>query len=216
MVLIASGGNRLDEMERKRSANRRSPWTALLAAALAICPAFGSSCGAGIYDGLGGAQVTKTITSDGGVLVLGQARLVMGPGTFAAPTEVTLRRIPAIAHAGAYGPVFQVDVPSSNVFRQDATFELQVPSIGANQPSLALGALDPTLSLDVQQWVPVFGSGLDASQSLLTGSIPGLSTMTTIQLGAVVSCPPTTACPAGQACNSGACQVCPTGSPCPS
>ena len=215
-MLIASGGNRLDEMERKRCANRRPAWTALLAAVVGMCPAFGSSCGAGIYDGLGGAQVTKTITSDGGDVVLGQARLVIGPGTFAAPTQVTLRRIPAIAHAGAYGPVFQLDVPSANIFRQDATFELRVPSIGANQPSLVLGSLDPSLSLDVQQWVPVSGSGLDASQSLLTGPIPGLSTMTTIQLGAIVRCPPTTACPAGQACNSGACQMCPTGSPCPS
>ena len=187
-----------------------------MVAAVGISPVFGSSCGAGIYDGLGPAQVTETITSDGGDVVLGQARLVIGPGTFAAPTEVTLRRIPAIAHAGAYGPVFQVDVPSANVFRQDATFILRVPSIGANQPALALESLDPTLALALQQWVPVSGSGLDSTQTLLSGSIPGLSTMTSIQLGAVVRCPPTTTCPAGQTCNSGACQVCPTGSPCPS
>ena len=216
MMLIASGGNRLDEMKRKSSTNRRPARTALLAAALGICPALGSSCGAGIYDGYGAAQVTKTITGDGGELVLGQARLAIGPGTFDAPTQVTLRRIPIIAHVGAYGPVFEVDVPSANDFHQDPTFELRVPSIGANQPNLALGSLDPTLSLAFQQWVPISSSVLDASQTLLTGPIPGLSSTTTIQLGAIVTCPPTTTCPARQACNSGACQACPTSSPCPS
>jgi len=172
-------------------------------------------CG-GIYDGAGQATVTKTITSDGGTIVLGQAVLVIGLGTFNGPTQVTLRRLPTVAHAGAYGPVFQISVPNADLFRQDATLELMVPFIGNNQPDLVLGALDPSLPLAQQQWTPITDSRIDPALKVVTASVQGLSSRTIIDIGAVVRCPASVPCPAGQACNSGACQQCPTGSPCPS
>jgi hypothetical protein len=175
-----------------------------------------AGCGPGIYDGAGQITVTETITSDGGKIIVGQAVLVMGTGTFNAPTQVTLRRLPGIAHAGAYGPVFEISVPGPDLVRQDATLELMVPFVGDNQSSLVLGALDPGLSLEVQQWTPISDSGIDPTLTRVTGKVQGLTTKTTIDIGAVVKCPAAVPCPAGQACNSGACQQCPTGSPCPS
>jgi hypothetical protein len=202
-------------MDRKRLATWLPAWAAILATGVGACPAMLAGCGAGVYDGLGRTQVTKIIPIDGGNVVLGQARFTIGTNTLDVPTEVILSRIPTIAHTGAYGPVFQIDVPSGSVFHQDATFELTVDSIGANQPTLTLGSLDGSQSLAIQQWVPISGSVLNSNQTQLTGSIHRLASMTALQLGAIVKCPPTTTCPAGQACNSGACQQCPTGSTCP-
>ncbi len=171
-------------------------------------------CGAGVFDGQGNASLTVVLDSRGGDVVLGQAHLSVGPGTFNAPTAVTLRRIPAVQHAGAYGPVFEIAVPAPNLIRQDPILELEVPFIGPNQPSLALGALDPGQSLPIQQWVPVSDSTLDPGQGLVRGSVQGLSAVSVLQFGAVVKCPAVASCPSDQACNSGACQQCPTGSPC--
>ena len=182
-----------------------------------VAAGFGLSlgCGSGIYDGTGATQVTKTVGRDGDTLVLAQARLLISPGTLASPTAVTLRRIPKVAHAGAYGPVFELSVPGRNLFLQDPTLDLMVPFIGANQGDLALGSLNPSLSLALQQWVPISVSQIDANLTLLTAPAQGFSTADTLDFGAVVRCPPTVPCPSGQTCSSNACQACPTGTPCP-
>jgi len=184
---------------------------ALVAAGLGL----GLGCGSGIYDGTGTTQVTKTVGRDGDTLVLAQARLLIDPGTLDSPTPVTLRRIPTIAHAGAYGPVFELAVPGTNLFRKDPTFELLVPFIGANQGDLALGSLNPGLSVAQQQWVPISVSQIDANLTMLTAPAQGFSTAATLDFGAVVRCPPTVPCPSGQTCSSNACQACPSSTSCP-
>jgi hypothetical protein len=173
------------------------------------------ACGAGIRDGRGPIEVTGTVDRNGGTIVLGQASLVMGPGSLDVPTQVTLRRLPSVEHIGAYGPVFEIVIPSPDVFVNDPTLVLHVPNIGANQRSLSLGYLDPTLTLDLQQWIAINGCSLDSTQSILSGPVQGFKTTTVLRFGAVVKCPPVAGCPHGQACNSGACQQCPTGATCP-
>lgn len=184
---------------------------AALVAGLGLC----LGCGSGLYDGKGETQVTKSVDVDGATLVLAQAQLVIGPGTFDSATLVTLRRIPALAHAGAYGPVFEVAVPSANLFRQDPELELKVPDIGPNQIDLAIGVLDPSLSLAEQQWVPISSSQIDPTLTILAAPVQGFANLDRLDFGAVVRCPPTVPCPSGQTCNSGACQACPTGATCP-
>jgi hypothetical protein len=157
--------------------------------------------------------ISRVVDENGAELFLDEARLTIGPGTFREPTLVTLCKILVIDHTGAYGPVFEISVPAPGLFRQVAKLTLQVPFIGANQAVLALGTLDPGLSLAAQQWVPVSDSTLSPDQTSVTGSVTGFGNANVLQYGAVVRCPPTV-CPSGQACNAGACQQCPTGSVC--
>jgi hypothetical protein len=145
---------------------------------------------------------------------LDQATLVIGPGTFRDPTPVCLRELPTIAHTGAYGPVFVVSVPSSGLFHQDAKLTLQVPSIGANQANLVLGALDPSRSAPDQQWYPAQYSTLSPDQTSITGSVTGLNTASVYRYAVVLQCSLTAQCRSGEACNSQVCQQCPTSSVC--
>jgi hypothetical protein len=184
------------------------------AAILAVAMGCGLTCGAGIYDGKGSAEITRLIDRAGGEISLGQARLLIGPGVLLDPTPVTLRRLPSVAHSGAYGPVFELQLPAPALFQHDPTLELLVPNIGANQASLTLGVLDPSLPPDVVQWVPISGARLDPTQTLVQGPVQGFASRSVLQFGAVVRCTQVTLCPEGQACNSGACQQCPAGS-CP-
>jgi hypothetical protein len=157
--------------------------------------------------------VSRVVDDNGADIYLDEAKLSIGPGTFREPTLVILRKFLSVDHVGAYGAVFEISVPSPGLFRQDAKLTLQVPPIGANQPNLVLGTLDPGLSLAAQQWVPVSLSALSPDQTSVTGSVTGFGNASILQYGAVVRCP-STVCPSGQACNAGACQQCPTGSSC--
>jgi hypothetical protein len=162
----------------------------------------------------GNDETSKTVDKNGDDLYLAEAHLIIGPGTFASPTRVTIRRIPSISYAGAWGPVFEISVPSRGLFRQVAKLVLQVQDIGANQPNLALGTLDPSLALADLQWIPVADSSLNAEQTQVSGSVTGFGNASVLQYAAVVQCTQTPTCPSGQACNAGACQQCPTSSPC--
>jgi hypothetical protein len=195
-----------------RAPQRQANLTAI--ATVAMCCALG--CGPGIHSSLGvgvsTTETTRVIDRNGDTITLAQATLVLGPGTVTDPTPITLRQIPSIAHSGAYGPIFEISVPAPNLLAQDPLLELRVPDIGANQMNLVLGVLDPSLPLDAVQWIPISGSRLDTSVPAVIGPVQGFTSTSTLQFGAVVRCPAPAGCPAGQACNSGACQQCPTGS----
>jgi hypothetical protein len=164
-----------------------------------------------------GSAIQKIVDDTGAELILDEARLTIGPGTFQTPTLVTLRKLASIDHSGARGPVFEIAVPGIGLFRQVAKLTLQVQSIGANQQYLALGWLDPSQSVAVQQWVPASDSRLSADQTSVTGSVTGFGSASVLQYSAVVSCttPGVVQCQSGEACNAGACQQCPTGGVCP-
>jgi hypothetical protein len=159
-------------------------------------------------------QTSKTVDRNGDDIYLAEAHLIIGPGTFINPTLVTLRRIPSITYAGAWGPVFEISVPAPALLRQDAKLVLQVQDIGANQPNLALGSFDPGRAPVDQQWVPVSDSGLNPEQTEVSGPVTAFGNASVVLYAAVVRCTQTPSCPSGQACNAGACQQCPTSSPC--
>jgi hypothetical protein len=160
-------------------------------------------------------MVTQTVDNNGAELYLDGAHLSMPPGVFRFPTQVTIEIIPSIEHAGAYGPVFQISLPAPSLIRQVPTLTLSVPSIGANQPSVVLGVLDPSLPRDAQQWTPAQNSVLSADQQSVSGLVTAFGNASLVYYAVVVGCPPVTTCPSGQSCNSGTCQQCPTSSPCP-
>jgi hypothetical protein len=161
-----------------------------------------------------GDSVSKTVDKTGADISLGEARLIIYGGTFPTPVKVSMRRIPSVPYAGAWGPVFEISVPSAGLFRQDAKLVLQVQPIGANQPNLVLGSLDPNVQFVDQQWIWVSDSSISADQTQVSGSVSGFGVANVLQYAAVVRCTQTATCPSGQACNSAVCQQCPTSSPC--
>jgi hypothetical protein len=164
--------------------------------------------------------VVQTFDANGGPLTLGPATLIIAPGTFKDGTsvQISIRQIESIAHAGAYGPVFEISVPDPHLFRQMPKLTLQVPDLGTNQsflPYIAIGTLDPSKSLADQQWVPAYDSSLSSDQTSVSGSVTDFENLTVVQFGVVVGCPSAMMCPSHQACNSSACQQCPTLTDCP-
>ena len=164
--------------------------------------------------------VVQTFDANGGPpLTLGSATLTIAPGTFKDPVQIKIRQIGSIEHTGAYGPVFEISVPAPHLFRQTPLLTLQVPDLSPNQsflPYAALGTLDPSKSLADQQWVPTEtdGSSLSSDQKSVSGSVTDFDNLTVVQFGVVIGCP-TMTCPSHQACNSSACQQCPTLTNCP-
>jgi hypothetical protein len=174
----------------------------------------------GIDLGDGGVFTQKVVGNAGADLILDGATLHIGPGTIPQGSSVlvTLRELPSIDHKGAYGPVFEISVPSAGLFRQAPTLTLPLPlspSIGTNQQYLALGMLDPSQSAAIQQWVPVSDSRQSADQTSVTGSVTAFGNASVLDYSLVVNCTtPGIQCRAHEACNGGACQQCPTGSQC--
>jgi hypothetical protein len=183
---------------------------AWIAAGLGLC----SGCGKGIHDGRGEWTIATTIDSSGDTILLDQARLSISPGTFDVPTLVTIRRLPGFTHEGAYGPVFEITIPKPGDFHQQPRMELRVQAIGSNQKNLVLGWLDPNLEPAKQQWVPISGSSINATLTLVSGPVQGFESTNVLLFGAIVKCPPSVPCPSGQACSSNACQKCAAGAPC--
>ncbi len=160
-------------------------------------------------------SVTKTFDANGGTLTLGPATLTIGPNSFKDRTsvQVTMRRIESIAHTGAYGPVFEITVPAAHLFRQTPRLTIQVPDLGPNQsflPAAAHGTLDPSRA-PAEQWIVAYDSTLASDQKSVSGSVTDFENLTVVQFSVVLRCLPTDlGCPAHQACNSTACQQCPT------
>jgi len=167
-----------------------------------------------------GEEITVVVDVNGAEIDLPpaqpQAHLSIGPGTFRGPTPVTMRIVHSAQHLGGYDPMVEISVQSAGLFRQDAILTIAVPNIGANQPSLVLGTIDPTVSPADQQWIPIQGSSLStdqsSGQSSVTGPVSEFATANDLLFSAVIKCPPVTTCPQHQTCNSGACQQCPTSS----
>jgi hypothetical protein len=173
-----------------------------------------------VCDGGNPADNVQTFDSNGGRLTLGSATLTIAPGTFKDGTsvQICIRQIESIAHTGAYGPVFEISVPVPHLFRQTPLLTLQVPDLSPNQsflPYIALGTLDPSKSLADQQWVPASESSLSSDQKSVSGSVTDFENLTVVQFGVIVGCPSAMMCPPHQACNSSACQQCPTLTNCP-
>jgi hypothetical protein len=160
-------------------------------------------------------SVTRTFDANGGTLALGPATLTIGPNSFKDGTsvQVTMRRIESITHTGAYGPVFEITVPAAHLFRQTPRLTIQVPDLGPNQsflPAAALGTLDPSRA-PAEQWIVAYDSILASDQKSVTGSVTDFENLTVVQFAVVLRCLTTDlGCPEHQACNSTACQQCPT------
>ncbi len=159
--------------------------------------------------------ISQLVDLNGAVLTLGEATLTIGSGTFRDPTQVTLRKLLSIEYAGAYGPVFEISVPSAGLFRAVAklTLKTPVPPIGA-QANLVLGTLDPSLSLADKQWIWVTDSSLSPDQTSVTGSVTGFGNASVLDFAVILRCAQTADCRSHEACNAGVCQQCPTSSVC--
>jgi hypothetical protein len=153
---------------------------------------------------------------NGLVLTFGDATLTIGAGTFQSQVQVTLRKRLFIDYAGAYGPVFEIEVPAAGLFRKVPKLTLKTPGppILPNQANLVLGTLDPNLSLANQQWVWVSDSSLSADQMSVTGSVTGLGNASLLDYAVVLRCADQSECRSGEGCNAGVCQQCPTVSGC--
>jgi len=171
----------------------------------------------------GATTITQTFGDTGGSLELGEAQLTMAPGSFAkgSSVAVTMTRIPAISRAGAVGPVFEISILRSGLFRQDPTLTVAIqPSVAAaagnNLQALVLGAFDPNAALTDQHWVPVSGSTFNPNPPSVTGSVTGFGTAAVLQFAAVIKCSPgVTTCPSGQNCSiGGACNQCSASTEC--
>jgi hypothetical protein len=169
-----------------------------------------------VYDGdsPGDETVSKTFDANGGTLTLPPATLTIGPNSFKDRTSVlvTMRRIESITHTGAYGPVIEITVPAAHLFRQTPRLTIQVPDLGPNQsflPSAALGTLDPSRA-PAEQWIVAYDSTLASDQKSVSGSVTDFENLTVVQFAVVLRCPTDLGCPVHQACNSTACQQCPT------
>jgi hypothetical protein len=159
---------------------------------------------------------TWDVSPNGAVLTLGDATFTIGAGTFQSPVQVTLCKRLTIDYAGAYGPVFEIEVRSTGLFRKDAQLRLKTPGppILPNQANLVLGTLDPSLALANQQWVWVSDSSLNADQTSVTGSVTGFGNASVLDYAVVLRCTDQSECRSGEACNAGVCQQCPTVSGC--
>jgi len=204
-------------------------------AALVAC-ALGLSCGSGLRDTNQQGAVTQTIASDGGRIVLMEATLQFQAGSVDNPSKpIILRRYPSVEHAGAVGPVFELEVPWAGFLTKDPTLNILASADVVHSTdveehkNMVIGYLAPGLT-DVQ-WVPDSTApdnepGCLDLESNICGPVQSLEfinpgnlgdagvTTKVLQLAIVQKCKKTEECPKGLACNSLACQKCPLGSPC--
>jgi hypothetical protein len=205
----------------QRGLSTKWPWrvTAVLAVAMVL------SCGTGIRDGEGDLYVRKTVGPAGGQLVLGEATVDVWQDCLASPTPITLRRYATIDHSGAVGPVFEIQVPTPDTFKNDPRIGITTSAVVADNSASKIGFLVPGVANE--QWVPdskpasppCFPPVVCGPVQILEFTNPGGTndpalTTTRLQFAIVTQCQSTGNCSASQACNSGACQECPTGALC--
>ena len=196
-------------------------------AALVACAA-GFSCGTGIRDNSYEGAVTQKIGPEGGQIALMEGTLDILPDCLGVSTPITLRRYPSIKHTGAIGPVFEIQVPEPGTFTHDPVIEILLPSEVATDPKKAyeMGLLVP----GVDQWFPIttlLSSDFTCPSANACGDLQineftspdggqdkNITETTVLQFAIVQSCLETKECLKGLACNSHACQECPTGSIC--
>jgi hypothetical protein len=164
-------------------------------------------------------STSKTLDRQGGKIQLAELTLDVWLDCLASTAMITVRRYPGIGHAGAIGPVFEIEVPSPSAFINDPQISI---AISADMPacdSCTIGFLVP--SLTNQQWVPDSPASPPTCPSgvvcgpLQKGTYFDNNT-TIVQFAIVKPCPSGSSgdCGPKQACNAGACQQCPTGGYC--
>lgn len=174
------------------------------------------SCGTGIRDGDGYVYVTKTIGPEGGQIVLQEATLDVPSASLNEPKSITMHRFQTIDHAGAVGPVFEIQIPTPDIFNIDPQIGIVTSDATAHNPASAIGYLHPGIS--GEQWVP------DSQQSLpgclpptVCGSVQsgefsapggGMPPTTKLDFAIVTQCAVTADCQVNQTCSSLACQQC--------
>ncbi len=206
-------------MERRVSTIRFCAIAACLAGGAAI------SCGTGIHDGRGEVFATSIIGPSGGQILLREATLDIGEDSVQGEAPITLRRYDSIAHSGAVGPVFEIQVPTPDTFTHDPHIGIATaPAVVASAKSV-IGFLIP--GVPNEQWIPDSttstapcpGSDVCGPVQKDTffnpgGSIDAGFTTTVLRLAIVTQCAGNADCLSRQACTSRACQKCPPNSPC--
>jgi hypothetical protein len=197
-------------------------------ATLVACVA-GLSCGTGIRDGNDEESVARTIGPEGGQIAFMEGTLDILPTSVDGFAKITLHRYPSIKHAGAIGPVFEIQVPDPRTFNNDPIIEVVTSSEVVNGVGNVMGLLVP----GVDQWFPTttrissISSDFSCPSSNICGVLqieeftspdggknPDITSTKTIQFAIVRHCDSDDACPSQQACNSGACQQCALNGPC--
>jgi hypothetical protein len=196
-------------------------------ATLVACVA-GLSCGTGLRDGNDEESVTRTIGPEGGQIAFMEGTLDIPKDSVDPAVPIILRRYPSIKHAGAIGPVFEIQVPKPGTFNQDPTIGISTIASVAVDSNSAIGYLTPSFA--EVQWVPDQKTPNTYKPSCQSSAVCDLVqsqaftnpgnlgdagiTTTVLQFAIVQRCIHTTECLKGLACNSGACQECPEDSPC--
>jgi len=198
------------------------PWR--VAAVLAVTTAI--SCGTGIRTVEEEVTVSRTIDQDGYDLNLGEATLNVWKDCLDAPTLITMRRNHTFEHhLGAVGPVFEIEIPTFDTFKQDPRIVIETsPEIASNGASV-IGFLVP--GVDIEQWVPdstMADPPCPDSAPNICGPVQilgfpkppptALSPASRLEFAIVKKCGRIEDCGLNQACNSGACQACPTSGQC--
>jgi len=205
-------------MERRVSTIRFCAVAACLAGGAAI------SCGSGIHDGKGEVFATGIIGPSGGQILLREATLDIAENSVQGEASITLCRYDSIEHAGAVGPVFEIQVPTPGTFTHDPRIDIATSPVVAGSASSVIGSLIPGVANP--QWVPDSSATVPiCPPSVVCGPVqsgifnPGGSidaglTTTVLRLAIVTQCAGNADCLSKQACTSRACQKCPPSSPC--
>jgi hypothetical protein len=198
-------------------------------ATLVACAA-GLSCGTGIRDGNDEESVTRTIGPEGGQIAFMEGTLDIPKDSVDPAVPIILRRYPSIKHAGAIGPVFEIQIPTPNTFaHSDPTIGISTTASVVADSNSVIGYLVP--SVTKVEWVPdqtpeqskptcqssavcdfVQSQAFPNHGNLVDAGI----TVSVLQFAIVQQCTDTKECLKGLACNSKACQECPADSPCSS
>jgi hypothetical protein len=163
---------------------------------------------------------SKTLDARGGQIVLGELTLDVWENCLASSATIIVRRYDTIKHTGAIGPVFEIELPSANTFINDPQLSITPSADALACDSCTIGFLVP--SLTPQQWVP---DSPATPPACLPGVVCGplqiqsyakdsAYATTIVQFAIVKQCGSNSDCLSKQACNSRACQQCPTSGLC--
>ena len=185
----------------------------------------GGQAGGGGQGGTGGQvpSTSQTVDPVGGQLVFAELTLDICEGCLATRSTIVVRRYDSIKHAGAIGPVFEIELPTADTFINDPLLSIAAPADVLSCGSCTIGFLVP--SLTPQQWVPdspatppkcVAGvvCGPLQIQSYSKPKADSSFSTTIVQFAIVKQCSSNGDCQSNQACTSRACQQCPASSTC--
>jgi hypothetical protein len=177
------------------------------------------SCGTGIRDGEGDLYVTKTIGPEGGRIVLQEATLDVWPHCLNESEAITMRRFATIDHAGAVGPVFEIQIPTPDIFQLDPQIGIVTSDVAAGNPASKIGFLVP--GAPNEQWAPDTSLPYQPCSSPTVcgpvqsdgfpnpgGAGSGFPPTTKLDFAIVTQCGSNPDCAGRQTCSSHACQQC--------